>query len=84
MQFLTTALIIEIHTELINEFGGIHGVRDENLLDSAVAYPEMLYTIGQEKNIYLLAAAYCYHLINNHPFIDGNKRIGTVAMVIHS
>lgn len=81
MQFLTIAMIIEIHTELINEFGGMHGIRDENLLDSATAYPEMLYTIGQEKNIYLLAAAYCYHLINNHPFIDGNKRIGTVAMI---
>jgi prophage maintenance system killer protein len=38
MQFLTMTLIIEIHKELINEFGGIHGVRDENLLDSAVTY----------------------------------------------
>jgi death-on-curing protein len=81
MQFLTINKIIELHKRLIDRFGGMHGIRDDNLLDSAVTYPRMLYTLGNEKNIYLLAAAYAYHLIKNHPFIDGNKRIGTLAMI---
>ena len=73
-------MVIELHKRVINRFGGIHGIRDENLLDSAVAYPRMLYKLGNEKNIYLLAASYSYHLTKNHAFIDGNKRIGTLAM----
>ena len=44
-----------------------------------MAYPHMLHTLGLEKNGFLLAAAYFYHIIQNHPFIDGNKRIGTLA-----
>lgn len=80
MQFLTIIQVIKLHKRVIARFGGIHGIRDENLLDSAVTYPRMLYRLGNEKNIYLLAAAYSYHLTKNHPFIDGNKRIGTLAM----
>ena len=81
MKFLTIMKVIELHKRVIDRFGGIQGIRDENLLDSAVTYPQMLYALGNERNIYLIAAAYFYHLIQNHPFIDGNKRIGTLAML---
>lgn len=81
MQFLSVDLVIDLHRMLINQFGGMYGIRDKHLLESAMAYPQMLYTIGMEQDIYVLAAGYCYHIINNHPFIDGNKRIGTLAML---
>jgi len=81
MQFLTLDTVIELHKMLINQFGGLHGVRDEKLLDSAITYPQMLHILGLEQNICILAAAYSYHLIQNHPFIDGNKRVGTLVMI---
>lgn len=81
MQFLSTALTIELHKGLISEFGGLNGVRDKGLLESALAYPQLLYSIGMERDPYVLAAAYCYHLVANHPFLDGNKRIGALAMM---
>lgn len=61
---------------------GLHGIRDEGLLESALAYPKLLYAIQMERDIYLLAASYALHVINNHAFIDGNKRIGVLAMLI--
>lgn len=81
MQFLDIDTVIDLHKRLINQFGGIHGIRDKNLLESALVYPHMLHTLGLEHNSYTLAAAYFYHIIQNHPFIDGNKRIGTLAMM---
>ncbi len=82
MQFLSIALIIDQHKKLIAQFGGLHGIRDKGLLESALAYPQLLYDIGMERDIYILAAAYFYHIIKNHPFIDGNKRTGTLALLI--
>lgn len=81
MQFLSSALTIELHKGLITQFGGLNGVRDKGLLESALAYPQLLHSIGGEKDPYVLAAAYCYHLVANHPFLDGNKRIGALAMM---
>lgn len=72
--------IILLHHLSIEEFGGSHGVRDEQLLFSAIARPYQtfdgreLYTTPIEK-----AAALCESLIVNHPFVDGNKRIGLLA-----
>lgn len=74
--------IIELHSDLIQTFGGIDGIRDENLLESAVEAPfqtfggQDLYPSTIEK-----AARLCYGLVKNHPFLDGNKRIGTHAML---
>ena len=76
--------VLNIHEFLINKFGGIHGVRDQNLLDSALARPfqtfdkEDLYKTVSEK-----AAALIESIISNHPFIDGNKRIGWVLMRLY-
>jgi death-on-curing protein len=74
-------LVISIHELLIRKYGGIHGVRDIKSLESAIARPFM--TFGKE-NLYptpiLQATALIESLIANHPFIDGNKRIGYVMM----
>lgn len=83
MKYLTRDQIIAIHEDLINEFGGIHGLRDEGMLDSALQTPFQSFG-GQElyPGIIEKAARLCYGLVLNHPFLDGNKRIGTMAMLI--
>ena len=76
--------VLNIHELLINKFGGSHGVRDLNLLKSALARPFQtfdqadLYKTPPEK-----AAAIIESIVNNHPFIDGNKRIGWVLMRLY-
>jgi len=77
-RFLTKDEIIEIHDLLIDEFGGSHGVRDNKSLESAIMRPQS----GYYKTIFHEAAALFESLTNNHPFIDGNKRIGFFAMDI--
>ena len=73
--------VINIHEVLIEKFGGIHGIRDKKALESAISRPFMtfdqqdLYPSPIEK-----AAALLESVISNHPFIDGNKRIGYVLM----
>ena len=67
--------VIVIQKNLIDEFGGLHGVRDKNLLDSSVMRPQG----GYYKNIYEEASALMESLALNHPFIDGNKRISFFA-----
>lgn len=73
--FVTNERAIRLHRKLIEATGGISGLRDKSLLESAIAQPQM--SIFKEyacKNIFEMAAAYCYHIAKNHPFIDGNKR----------
>ena len=81
IHFLEIDDVIMLHKSLIMKFGGLAGLRDRNLLESALAYPQLLFSMTMEQDIYVLAGAYCYHLIGNHPFIDGNKRIGVLAML---
>lgn len=75
-RFLTKDEIIEIHKLIIDEFGGSQGVRDNKSLESAVMRPQS----GYYKTIFHEAASLFESLTNNHPFIDGNKRIGFFAM----
>ncbi|PZV06521.1 MAG: type II toxin-antitoxin system death-on-curing family toxin [Leptolyngbya sp.] len=80
-KFLTYAEVLAIHADQIVSFGGTAGVRDEGLLESALAQPQA--TFGGEFlhcTIPEQAAAYLYHLAKNHPFIDGNKRTAFAAM----
>ncbi|KAF1084042.1 Toxin Doc [Sporotomaculum syntrophicum] len=79
--FLPKDLILLFHEQLIQIYGGSYGVRDENLLDSALQQPKATFD-GKylHDNLLKMAAAYGYHSCNNHPFIDGNKRIALVAM----
>lgn len=64
-------------------YGGGHGVRDMGLLESAVAQPQASFG-GQyaHAGIFEMAAAYMFHIVQNHPFLDGNKRAGLVAAVV--
>lgn len=80
---LTVGIVKEIHTEVLEEFGGAPGIRDEGLLDSAVAAPQASFG-GQSPfaDVIEVAAAYLFYLCRNHPFIDGNKRAAMVATIV--
>jgi death-on-curing family protein len=73
--FITKNMVLSIHARQIERFGGTPGVRDEGLLESALAQPQATFG-GQflHPTIAEQAAAYLYHIAMNHPFIDGNKR----------
>jgi death-on-curing protein len=79
-QFLTLDEIVAIHRDQIERYGGSLGVRDWGLLQSAIAMPAATFG-GQflHADHCEMAAAYLFHLVQNHPFIDGNKRVGAVA-----
>ncbi len=83
MLFLTLDDILESHQNQIETYGGSHGIRDIGLLESAIAQPEASFG-GQylHADIFEMAAAYLYHLVMNHPFVDGNKRVGLEAALI--
>ncbi|MBE9092639.1 type II toxin-antitoxin system death-on-curing family toxin [Tychonema sp. LEGE 07203] len=74
-KFLSLEEVLELHDDQIYSFGGTPGVRDEGLLESALAQPQATFG-GQllHPTIAEQAAAYLYHIAMNHPFIDGNKR----------
>mgnify|MGYP001594825495 CR=1 FL=1 len=80
-RWLTEEGIRKAHSELIVEHGGTDGIRDENMLGSALARPRNLLAYG-EPTIFNLAAAYAFGLARNHPFIDGNKRTALIAVYI--
>ena len=79
--FIPKELILYFYDQLIQNYGGTYGIRDEKLLDSALEQPKVTYE-GKylHDTLIKMAAAYGYHLCNNHPFVDGNKRIALVAM----
>ena len=78
--FLTLAEVVEIHQDSIARYGGSPGIRSQGLLESALAQPaamfggEYLHAFPHE-----MGAAYLFHLVMNHPFVDGNKRIGAMT-----
>lgn len=78
--WLGRVVIDAIHNDQLREHGGLPGVRDENVLESALARPQQKWNYGEGDGIPGLAAAYAFGLIRNHPYRDGNKRIGLLAM----
>lgn len=76
--FLTVDLVLLAHEEMIRAYGGSHGIRDLGLIESAVAQGENAYNYGHA-DLFGIAAAYAFHLAENQPFIDGNKRAGASA-----
>jgi death-on-curing protein len=83
IDFLTLNDVMAIHQRQIQVHGGSAGVRDKGLLLSALAMPQAAF--GGEYahiDIYEMAAAYLFHLVMNHPFVDGNKRTGAAAAII--
>jgi death on curing protein len=80
---LSIDIIREIHAEAIERFGGLNGIRDENLLASAVLTPQSSFG-GKSPyaDIVEVAAAYLFYICNNHPFLDGNKRTAMMAAIV--
>lgn len=82
-KFLEVAEVLEIHHDQIERYGGLHGLRDVGLLESALAMPRA--GVGGEyfhTDVFEMAAAYIFHLVKNHPFLDGNKRVGAAAGIV--
>jgi len=83
IEFLTLAEIIEIHKNQISNYGGEEGIRDISLLSSAIAMPKSIFEGNYlHKDLFEMAAAYVYHISQNHPFVDGNKRTALVSGLI--
>jgi death-on-curing protein len=82
-EFLTMADVLHIHRNQVETFGGRHGLRDMGLLQSALAQPHASYG-GRllPPDFFAMAAAYLYHIAQNHPFLDGNKRTGAMAAMV--
>jgi len=81
--FLDIEHTMRIHGSLIETYGGVDGIRDVGLLQSALAVPQA--SFGGEflhKDLFEMGAAYLYHIVQNHPFLDGNKRTGAAAAIV--
>ena len=83
IKFLTLSEVLLILEDQIRNYGGIYGVRDINLLSSAIYMPESTFD-GKylHKTIPAMAAAYAFHICQNHPFIDGNKRAALASSLV--
>ena len=80
MKYLTAEQVLFIHARVIAESGGSHGVRDLGLLESAVARPQATFDGADlHPNLFIKAAALMHAIIQNHPFVDGNKRTSVTA-----
>ena len=83
MRYISLSEVLELHQRIIEESGGSTGLRDLGGLESAIAQPHMTFG-GRDLYPTLIekAATLCFSLVQNHPFIDGNKRVGHAAMEI--
>lgn len=82
-EFLTVDAVLELHAVQLARYGGAAGLRDRALLESAIAQP--MASFGGEwlhPDLWTMAAAYLFHLVQNHPFIDGNKRTGLLSALV--
>lgn len=80
---LTVGQVREIHAAVLEEFGGLEGVGDEGLLESAVAAPQAsVFGKSPYADLVEVAAAYLFYLCRNHPFRDGNKRAAMAASIV--
>lgn len=79
IRWLTRRMVEAFHTESLARFGGATGIRDEGLLESALARPRNRAAHDDNVEIFALAAEYCLGIVRNHPFVDGNKRAGLVS-----
>jgi death-on-curing protein len=80
-QWVLRETVLALQERLLAEFGGLSGLRDAGLLASALARPEQIFAYGKP-NLFDLAAAYAFGLVRNHPFLDGNKRVGFTTAVL--
>ena len=83
IRFPTFEEVLELQRIQIDTFGGSHGLRDEGLLRSALAQPEMQFGGSHmHRDLASMAGAYLFHLAKNHPFVDGNKRIAAATTLL--
>ena len=81
--FLDIERVLQVHRSLIEHYGGTEGIRDAGLLHSAICMPQASFGGGYlHTDLFEMAAAYLYHIVQNHPFVDGNKRTGAAAAII--
>ena len=81
-KWVTLAMVRAAHAESIARFGGTAELRDLGLLESALDRPRNLFAYSENPSVPELAAAYCSGIVRNHPFVDGNKRVGILAAVM--
>jgi death on curing protein len=81
-RWLTRAMVVALHQESLALFGGHGGLRDEGLLESALARPQNLLAYEPGTDLLRLTVAYGFGLARNHPFMDGNKRIAVLAVAV--
>jgi len=81
-KWLLKQAVLAVHNQLILEFGGGSGIRDEGLLDSALGRPLNIFEYDEAADLHSLAAAYAGGIVQNHPFVDGNKRTGFMSAYI--
>lgn len=79
--WLSRVIVDAMHNDQLHEHGGLPGIRDENVLESALARPRQKWHYAGNTAVPTLAAAYGFGLVKNHPYRDGNKRIGFLAMM---
>ncbi len=83
IEFLTYNEIVSIHTNQLELYGGLIGIRTSELLKSALGQPSATFNGNYlHEDLFQMAAAYLYHIVQNHPFTDGNKRVGFVAALV--
>jgi death-on-curing protein len=81
--FLTVEQVELLHGRALDEYGGQHGIRDRGALESAVAMPQAGFADEfLHPSLWLMASAYAFHIAENQPFIDGNKRAGLAAALV--
>lgn len=78
-KFLSLEAVVAIHHDQISTFGGAHGLRDQELLESVLGQAQQTY--AYTKDAHEVAAQYCFSLAKNHPFVDGNKRTAADSML---
>ena len=81
-RFLELDEVLEIHRDQVERYGGHSGIRNVALLNSAVAMPKSGAVAYFHTDLFEMAAAYLFHIVKNHPFVDGNKRVGAVAALV--
>lgn len=72
--WISKAGVLLLHAQSLAEYGGLEGIRDEGVLESALARPQNLFAYEEVTELARLAAAYAFGITRNHPFVDGNKR----------
>ncbi len=81
--FLDVEDVVELHAAQLEIYGGASGLRERALLESAVAQPQASFG-GKftHEGLFAMAAAYIFHIVSNHPFVDGNKRAGVLSALV--